>query len=78
MMRNLFITIIVFIFTLLFIAGCVTVEKTTYTEKEILDTSLPVSTPAEYVALYEDYRTPVPEDPRGIDEARKICTSKRS
>ncbi|MEA1873150.1 MAG: hypothetical protein U9N51_01815 [Bacteroidota bacterium] len=71
-MRNLFKTIglTAFIFLLL-TAGCVTTEKTVYTEKEILAVSPPVSSPAEYVAMYEDCRIPVPEDVHGVEESRK-------
>ena len=71
MMRNLFKTIGMIAFALLLTAGCATVQKTAFTEKEILDTSLPVSSSAEYIALYEDYRIPVPEDIHGIEAARK-------
>lgn len=71
MMRNLFKTIGMITLVLLLAAGCATVQKTAFTEKEILDTSLPVSSSAEYVALYEDYRIAVPEDIHGIEAARK-------
>ena len=71
MMRYLLKNISVLAFALVLVPGCATVEKTTYTEKEILDTSRPVSTPAEYVAFYEDYRAPVPEDVHGVEAARK-------
>ena len=71
MMRNLFKTIGMIASVLLLAAGCATVQKTAFTEKEILDTSLPVSSPAEYIALYEDYRIPVPEDIHGVEAARK-------
>jgi len=86
MRQNRYTILEMIVLAIVVTTGCATVKKpavekpavetTAFTEKEILDTSLPVSTPAEYVAIYYDYRIPVQKDIHGIEAARKKATQR--